>query len=197
MSKGRLEAFSDGVMAVIITIMVLEIKVPHGDDWSALVPLVEKFLSYAMSFLYVGIYWNNHHHLLKAAKGVTGKIMWLNLLFLFFLSLIPFVTGWLGESSFAAPPAALYSIVLLLCALSYFWLQWSIICQWGHQSALYAAIGQDHKGKISLVMYVVALILALAQYPEIASLLNAFVAMMWLIPDRRIEKALGERDREE
>lgn len=193
MSKGRLEAFSDGVMAVIITIMVLEIKVPHGHDWSALVPLIEKFLSYAMSFLYVGIYWNNHHHLLKAARGVTAKIMWLNLLFLFFLSLIPFVTGWLGESNFASHPAALYSVVLLLCALSYFWLQWAIICQHGKQSALLAAIGQDHKGKFSLLMYVIALVLALAAYPIVATILNAFVAMMWLIPDRRIEKALAEQ----
>jgi uncharacterized membrane protein len=192
MSKGRLEAFSDGVIAVVITIMVLELKVPHGNDWSALQPLIQKFISYAMSFLYVGIYWNNHHHLLKACREVNAAIMWFNLLLLFFISLIPFVTAWLGESNYSAHPAALYSIVLLLSALAYYLLQSAIVRQHDSDSRLLSALGRDYKGKLSPLTYVAALILSLAGFPVIATVLNAVVAMIWLLPDRRIEKALRE-----
>lgn len=190
--KGRLEAFSDGVIAIIITIMVLEIKVPHGEDWKALGELTPKFLSYVLSYLYVGIYWNNHHHLLKAARGVNATIMWLNLLLLFFLSLIPFVTGWLGESHFAPSPSALYSLILLLCAVSYWFLQCAIVKGHGGHSELLTALGRDIKGKISPLFYLTALVLSLAGWPLFATLLNACAGLMWLVPDRRIEKALAD-----
>ena len=194
MEKGRLEAFSDGVIAIIITIMVLEIKVPHGDDLAALRPLLPVFLSYILSFLYVGIFWNNHHHLLKAADRINGRIMWANLHLLFWLSLVPFVTGWLGENHVAAMPAAFYSLVLLLAAIAYYLLQLAIIAEHGRGSALARALGRDFKGKLSPLFYIAAILLAITGHPLIATILNALVALIWLVPDRRIEKVLsGER----
>ena len=191
MEKGRLEAFSDGVVAIIITIMVLEIKVPHGDDLAALRPLLPVFLSYVLSFLYVGIYWNNHHHLLKAADRINGKIMWANLHLLFWLSLIPFVTGWLGENHAASLPAALYSGVLLMAALAYYVLQLAIVAEHGRESSIAKALGRDLKGKLSPLLYVTGILLAVFGLPLIATLINAAVALMWLVPDRRIEKVLA------
>ncbi len=190
MEKGRLEAFSDGVIAIIITIMVLEIKVPHGDDLAALKPLLPVFLSYILSFLYVGIYWNNHHHLLKAADRINGKIMWANLHLLFWLSLIPFVSGWLGENHVASLPAVLYSSVLLMAAIAYFLLQLAIVAEHGRESSIAKALGRDLKGKLSPLFYVTAILLAIFGLPMVATLINAVVALIWLIPDRRIEKVL-------
>ena len=191
MSKGRLEAFSDGVIAIIITIMVLEMKVPHGADLAALRPLIPVFLSYVLSFTFVGIYWNNHHHLLQAVRHVDGRTLWANLHLLFWLSLIPFVTNWMGESHFAAWPVALYGAVLLLAALAYFLLTRALISLHGKDSALGAALGRDFKGKVSLVFYAVATPVAFVN-PWISCTLYVLVAVMWLIPDRRIEKALSE-----
>ena len=159
MMKGRLEAFSDGVMAIIITIMVLELKVPHGSDWDTLLPLLPVFLCYVLSFLYVDIYWNNHHHLLKACRRVTSGIMWANLHLLFWLSLLPFVTGWMGENHFTIQPTLLYGLVLLLAAIAYFILQRLIVADHGNDSRLAAAIGRDHKGHASLVLYIAGLAL--------------------------------------
>lgn len=187
--KGRLEAFSDGVLAIIITIMVLELKVPHGTDLGALLPLVPVFLSYVLSFVYVGIYWNNHHHMLHAAQRVNGAMLWANLHLLFWLSLIPFVTGWMGENHFAAVPTALYGVVLLMAAIAYFILQKTILAEHGKNSVLAKAIGKDIKGKISPILYIAGILLAFVS--EWASCgLYALVALMWLMPDRRIEKAL-------
>jgi uncharacterized membrane protein len=191
MEKGRLEAFSDGVIAIIITIMVLEIKVPHGVEFSALKPLLPIFLSYVLSFLYVGIYWNNHHHLLKAAERVNGSIMWANLHLLFWLSLIPFSSGWLGENHFAAGPSLLYSSNLLLCAIAYFLLQQAILAEHGSDCELARAIGRDWKGKLSPLIYVVAIALACFGQSILATVLTAITGLIWLIPDRRIEKALA------
>ena len=190
MGKGRLEAFSDGVLAIIITIMVLELKVPHGADLAALRPLFPLLLSYILSFVYLGIYWNNHHHMLHATHRVSGSILWANLHLLFWLSLVPFVTGWMGENHFAAVPSALYGVVLLMAAIAYFILQRAIMAAHGRDSVLAAAVGNDLKGKISPVIYVVA-ILSTMIHAWIAGTLYATVALMWLIPDRRIERALA------
>ena len=190
MSKGRLEAFSDGVMAIIITIMVLEMKVPQGADWAALRPLIPVFLSYVLSFIFLGIYWNNHHHRFQAIQHVNGRILWANLHLLFWLSLTPFVTGWMGANHFAAWPVALYGTVLLLAGFAYFILARTLIAHHGRDSALATALGRDCKGKVSLVCYAVAIPLAFV-HSWFASALYVLVAVMWLIPDRRIEKALA------
>lgn len=192
MSKGRLEAFSDGVIAIIITIMVLELAVPHGTALSALRPLIPVFLSYVLSFVFVGIYWNNHHHMLQAAREVNGRILWANLHLLFWLSLIPFVTGWMGENHFAAWPVALYGVVLLCCALAYTILARTLIAHHGEDSPLAVALGRDGKGKLSLACYTAAIPLALV-HPWIACALYVFVALLWLIPDRRIERVPAGR----
>ncbi|MBV5347756.1 TMEM175 family protein [Lamprocystis purpurea] len=193
MGKTRLEAFSDGVIAIIITIMVLEMKVPHGETVDALLPLFPVFLSYILSFVYVGIYWNNHHHMLHTVKRVSGSVLWANLHLLFWLSLFPFATGWLGESHFAALPSALYGMVLLMAACAYFILQHAIISSEGEKSLLKAAVGRDRKGKASLVLYVLAVIVAF-WLTWVAQLIYIAVAIMWLIPDRRIENALQESE---
>jgi TMEM175 potassium channel family protein len=190
MSKGRLEAFSDGVIAIIITIMVLELKVPHGDRVRDLAPMLPTFLSYVLSFLYVGIYWNNHHHLLHACTAVTGAMLWANLHLLFWLSLFPFTTGWMGENHFTAVPTALYAAVLLMAAIAYLVLQQTIIRAQGQDSILKKAIGRDWKGKLSTLVYVVA-ILATLRSPRIAQAILVIAALVWLIPDRRIEKRLA------
>ena len=190
MSKGRLEAFSDAVIAIAITIMVLELKVPHGAGWEVLRPLVPVFLTYVLSFVFLGIYWNNHHHMLHAADRINGKILWANLHLLFWLSLIPFVTGWMGENHFAPLPTAVYGGVLLLAALAYLILQTAIVAHQGTDSKLRAAVRKDVKGKLSAVLYVVAIPLAFANQ-WIAIGLYVFVALMWLIPDRRIESKVG------
>jgi uncharacterized membrane protein len=190
MSKGRLEAFSDGVIAIIITIMVLEMKVPHGGDLQDLAPLLPVFLSYVLSFVYVGIYWNNHHHMLHACTTVTGGILWANLHLLFWLSLFPFTAGWLGENHFAAVPTALYGIVLLMAAIAYYLLQQTIIRAQGEGSILKQAVGGDWKGKVSPVLYLVAIAMALRS-PRTADAVYVIAALLWLIPDRRIEKRLA------
>ena len=190
MGKGRLEAFSDGVMAIIITIMVLELKVPHGDDLAALTPLIPVFFSYVLSFIYVGIYWNNHHHLFQAIRHVNGRTLLANLHLLFWLSLIPFVTGWMGENHFASIPVALYGIVLLFSAIAYFILTRALIAHHGKDSTLAIAVGRDIKGKISLVIYAVAIPISLINSWFSCSL-YFLVATIWLIPDRRIEKNLS------
>jgi uncharacterized membrane protein len=191
MGKGRLEAFSDGVIAIIITIMVLEMKVPHDASLSALTPLLPVFLSYVLSFVYIGIYWNNHHHMLHATRDVSGGILWANLHLLFWLSLVPFVTGWMGENGFAPAPTALYGLVLLLAALAYYILQRTIVARMGPDSVLQRALGSDLKGKISPWLYVVAIPLAFL-HPGISGALYALVALIWLVPDRRIERVLGQ-----
>lgn len=190
MGKGRLEAFSDGVIAIIITIMVLEMKVPHGADLAALRPLIPIFLSYVLSFVYVGIYWNNHHHLLQAVRQVNGRTLWANLHLLFWLSLFPLATAWMGENHFAALPVAVYGVVLLLAASAYFILTRTLISHHGKDSALATAVGRDFKGKISVVIYAVAIPLAFVK-PWLACALYVMVTVMWLIPDRRIEKMLN------
>lgn len=189
MGKTRLEAFSDGVLAIIITIMVLEMKVPHDASLSALMPIVPVFLSYVLSFLYVGIYWNNHHHMLHACTRVTGSVLWANLHLLFWLSLFPFATGWMGENHFAAIPSALYGVVLLAAAVSYWLLQRAIIAAQGKDSILRHAIGSDWKGKVSPVLYLVAILLTFVA-AWIAQLVYLAVALLWLAPDRRIERML-------
>ena len=189
MEKNRLEAFSDGVIAIIITIMVLEMKVPHGSDFAALKPLLPVFLSYVLSFVYVGIYWNNHHHMLQTAKHVTGGILWANLHLLFWLSLFPFVTGWMGENHFAVMPSALYGLVLLMAAIAYFILQKSIVASQGENSLLAKMVGRDTKGKLSSLLYVAGVVAAFYS-PILSGLIYAAVALMWLIPDSRIERAI-------
>ena len=189
MHKGRVEAFSDGVIAIIITIMVLELKVPHGADIAVLRPIVPIFLSYVLSFIYLGIYWNNHHHLFQAVDKVNGGILWANLHLLFWLSLIPFVTGWMGENEFAPGPVAVYGVVLFFAAIAYFILVRTLLSHHGKDSTLSAAIGRDFKGKISVVIYAVAIVLAFMNALA-ACALYVLVAIMWLLPDRRIEKAL-------
>jgi uncharacterized membrane protein len=191
MKKGRLEAFSDGVIAIIITIMVLELRIPHGADWEALRPVVPVFLTYVMSFVYLGIYWNNHHHMLYMTEHINGKILWANMHLLFWLSLVPFVTGWMGENHFAALPTAVYGGVLLAAAVAYYVLQQLIIAQQGPHSKLKAALGKDLKGKISPVIYVVAIVMAFVNQ-WVSDALYVLVALMWLIPDRRIEAKLNE-----
>src|SRR5258708_15741360 len=189
MTKGRLEAFSDGVIAIIITIMVLEMEVAHGSGSIDLAPLLPAFLSYVLSFVYVGIYWNNHHHMLHACTAVTGSILWANLHLLFWLSLFPFATGWVGENHFTAVPTALYGVVLLMAAIAYLVLQQAIIRAQGQDSILKRAIGRDWKGKLSLVLYIVAIVATLRS-SWIAQAIFAAAALIWLIPDRRIEKRL-------
>ncbi|MCI0695371.1 TMEM175 family protein [candidate division KSB1 bacterium] len=192
MGKSRLEAFSDGVLAIIITIMVLELKVPHAQSIEALLPLTPVFLSYVLSFVYLGIYWNNHHHMLHACQKVTGPILWANLHLLFWLSLIPFTTGWMGENYFAAAPSALYGAVLLMAAIAYWILQQLIIASQGTDSFLKKAIGNDWKGKLSPILYLVAIPTAFwSQW--ISQGLYVFVALIWLVPDRRIENAFRSR----
>jgi uncharacterized membrane protein len=190
MDKGRLEAFSDGVLAIIITIMVLELKVPHGADLSALRPLVPIFLSYVLSFIYIGIYWNNHHHLLQASRHIDGRVLWANLHLLFWLSLIPFVTGWMGENGFGALPVAFYGAVLLLAAIAYFILARSLVACQGQDSTLAKALGRDWKGKISVLIYTAAILLCSIN-PWCACFLYIAVAVMWLVPDRRIERTIN------
>jgi uncharacterized membrane protein len=186
--KGRIEAFSDGVIAIIITIMVLEMKVPHGESFADLVPLVPVFLSYVLSFIYVGIYWNNHHHMLHTCSRVSGGILWANLHLLFWLSLLPFATGWMGENHFAATPSAMYGVVLLAAAIAYWILQQRIIAIQGADSPLRLAVGRDWKGKLSPVIYLLGIASTFFR-PGIAQALYAFAAALWLVPDRRIEKA--------
>jgi uncharacterized membrane protein len=189
MGKNRLEGFSDGVIAIIITIMVLEMKVPRGDSPGTLAPLVPVFLSYVLSFIYIGIYWNNHHHMLHTCTRVTGGILWANLHLLFWLSLFPFVTGWMGENHFAPLPSALYGVVLLAAAIAYWILQQTIVASQGPQSALKAAIGSDWKGKLSPAFYVLGIIFAFV-WPWVPQVLYVLVAFLWLVPDRRIERSL-------
>jgi uncharacterized membrane protein len=189
MGKNRIEAFSDGVIAIIITIMVLELKVPHGEGIQTLLPLIPVFLSYVLSFVYLGIYWNNHHHLLNAVKTVTGSMLWANLHLLFWLSLIPFATGWMGENHFAPAPSALYGFVLLMAGIAYLILQRLIIRSQGPDSILKKAIGHDWKGKLSAVLYAVAILFAF-WLDWISLALYVVVALLWLIPDRRIEHVL-------
>ena len=189
MTKGRLEAFSDGVIAIIITIMVLELKVPHGADAAALRPLLPVFLSYVLSFVNIGIYWNNHHHLLHAARQVDGRVLWANLLLLFWLSLVPFFTGWMGENHFASLPTALYGAVLLLAAYSYVLLQGAIIAVDGRESHLARAVGADRKGLVSRLLYMAAIAGAFVR-PWIAWTIYVTVALIWFVPDRRIERML-------
>lgn len=189
MPKERLTAFSDGVVAIIITIMVLELKVPHEAEWSALAGLAPVFASYVLSFIYIGIYWNNHHHLLYTCTRVNGAILWANLHLLFWLSLIPFATGWLGENHFASQPTALYGGTLLMPAIAYYLLQRAIIALEGAKSPLQRALGSDVKGKISPVLYLAAIALSFAA-PWAAQAIYVLVALMWLVPDRRIEHAL-------
>ena len=189
MTKTRLEAFSDGVIAIIITIMVLELKVPHGTDLESLRPLLPVFLSYVLSFVYVGIYWNNHHHMLQACATVSGSVLWANLHLLFWLSLFPFATGWMGENHFAAFPSALYGIVLLMAGCAYVILQHTLIVSEGSGSVLRSAVGRDWKGRLSVLLYVVAVV-ATAWRTWIAQAIYVAVALLWLVPDRRIERAM-------
>jgi len=191
MSKGRMEAFSDGVLAIIITIMVLALQVPHQADVAALIPLAPVLLSYLLSFVFLGIYWNNHHHLLQVIKHVDGRVLWANLHLLFWLSLVPFVTGWMGANPFAPWPAALYGIVLLLSAVAFFILVRVLIAVHGRDSVLATALGRDVKGKVSPVIYLVAIPLSFVS-PWLAYALYVLVAVMWLVPDRRIEKTLAQ-----
>jgi uncharacterized membrane protein len=193
MGKSRLEAFSDGVIAIIITIMVLEMKVPHGGSIESLRPLLPVFLSYVLSFIYVGIYWNNHHHMLYACTRLSGSVLWANLHLLFWLSLFPFATGWMGENHFAAVPSALYGVVLLMAAAAYWVLQQAIIASEGETSVLKRAVGTDWKGKLSPVMYLIAIVLTFWS-PWVAQAIYASVALLWLVPDRRIEHALRHRE---
>jgi len=194
MGKGRLEAFSDGVIAIIITIMVLELKVPHGAGLEALKPLMPNFLSYVLSFIYVGIYWNNHHHLLHAAKHVSGTILWANLNLLFWLSLFPFATGWMGENHFAPLPSAAYGFVLLMAAISYYLLQRSIIKADGQSSVLKRALGTDWKGKLSPLFYITAIGASFWAH-WLAQFIYVLVALVWLVPDKRIERILIQTEK--
>ncbi|MEP6690066.1 MAG: TMEM175 family protein [Gemmatimonadaceae bacterium] len=189
MDKGRLEAFSDGVIAILITIMVLELRVPHETDWRALGPLVPVLLSYVLSFVFLGIYWNNHHHMFQLVERINGRIMWANLHLLFWLSLVPFVTTWMGENHAASVPVAIYGVVLLMAGLAYTLLQTSIIAEQGEHSPLSAAIGRDVKGKMSAAMYAVAVAAAFF-HPWIAAAIYVGIAAAWLVPDRRIENQL-------
>lgn len=193
MGKGRLEAFSDAVIAIIITIMVLEMKVPHGESLESLRPLVPVFLSYVLSFVYVGIYWNNHHHMLQASKRVSGPVLWANLHLLFWLSLFPFATGWMGENHFGAMPSALYGVVLLMAAIAYWVLQQTIISTEGPTSVLKSAVGGDWKGKLSPIVYLLAII-STFWVKWIAQALYVLIALIWLIPDRRIERVMQRNE---
>ena len=190
MTKVRMEIFSDAVLAIIITIMVLEIKVPHGAELTALRPLIPVFLSYALSFLYLGIYWNNHHHMLYVTHGVSGAILWANLHLLFWLSLVPFVTGWMGESHLASGPTAVYGVILVLAGIAYLLLQHAILRQEGPDSTLALAVGRDRKGKISLLIYAIAIAVAVA-HPGLSGALYVVGVLMWLVPDSRIERSVS------
>jgi len=185
-SKGRLEAFTDGVMAVLITIMVLELKAPHGTGWDVIEPLVPGFLTYVLSFVFLGIYWNNHHHMLQVTSHINGAVLWANLHLLFWLSLVPFVTGWMGENHFASLPTAVYGVVLFMAGIAYTILLTAILRLEGPHSRLAAAVGRDIKGKVSFTLYAVAVPLAFV-HQLIADAIYVFVALMWLVPDRRIE----------
>lgn len=190
MTKGRLEAFSDGVFAIIITIMVLELKIPEGYEFKALQPIIPAFLSYVLSFIYVGIYWNNHHHMLQAAGKINGKILWANLHLLFWLSLIPFVTGWMGENHFASAPLMLYGVMLLMAAIAYWILQREIISGNGKTSPFAKALGKDIKGKISPLLYSIGIACSFFNH-WLSGALYVLVALIWLIPDRRFEKSIS------
>jgi uncharacterized membrane protein len=192
MNSSRLEAFSDGVIAIIITIMVLELKVPHGATVDALAPLIPNFLSYVLSFIYVGIYWNNHHHMLHTVEEVTGRILWANLHLLFWLSLFPITTAWIGENHLAAAPSALYGLVLLMAAIAYWILQQVIIAAQGPRSLLKKAVGADWKGKMSPILYLIGMAAAF-RAPWIGQGIYLLVALLWLVPDRRIESALVQK----
>jgi len=189
MTKGRLEAFSDGVIAIIITIMVLELKVPHGTELVSLKPLIPVFMGYILSFAYLGIYWNNHHHMLAVTKHIDGGVLWANLLLLFWLSLVPFTTGWMGEHYSSAMPVALYGVVLFMAAISFFILQQKLLRKHGEDSLFAKAAGDNLKGKISIVIYLAAIILSFVSV-IIAQVLYFLVALMWVIPDRRIERLI-------
>jgi uncharacterized membrane protein len=191
MTKGRLEAFSDGVIAILITIMVLELKVPHGADWASLRPTLPVFLTYVLSYVNLGIYWNNHHHMLHATQRVNGTILWANLHLLFWLSLVPFTTGWMGENHLAPLPTAVYGVVLIASGLAYTILQAAIIASQGPGSKLKEAVGRDVKGKISVVSYAAAIAFAFVR-TEISAALYVFVALLWFVPDKRIENRLQE-----
>lgn len=193
METGRLEAFSDGVIAVIITIMVLEMKAPHGDSFAALLLILPAFLNYVLSFIYVGIYWNNHHHLLQATGKVSGAVLWANLHLLFWLSLFPFATAWMGENHFASNPTAAYGVVLLMAAIAYFVLQRVIVHAEGPDSLLQQALGSDWKGKASPLFYATA-IAASFWWPRLAQAIYVLMALLWLVPDRRIERVIQQRE---
>jgi uncharacterized membrane protein len=193
MGPNRVEAFSDGVIAVAITIMVLELHVPHGADADALAPMLPVFLSYVLSFVYLGIYWNNHHHMMHTLHKVTGAILWANLHLLFWLSLIPFATGWMGENHFAALPTAVYGLVLLMSAIAYWILQRMIIASQGRDSLLQKAVGGDWKGKLSPVLYLAAIVAAF-RWQAISQAIYVLVALFWLVPDRRIEQTLAHTE---
>jgi uncharacterized membrane protein len=190
MSKTRLEAFSDGVIAILITIMVLELKVPHGTDWAAIRPTAFTLLLYLLSFIYLGIYWSNHHHMFHAAEHVSGGVLWANLHLLFWLSLIPFVTSWMGENHFTPLPTAIYGVVLLAAAIAYTILQFRIIATHGPHSKLARAVGNDRKGKLSILLYLTSIVLAFVQ-PLLSGAIYVIVALIWLVPDRRIETKLA------
>jgi uncharacterized membrane protein len=190
MEKDRLAAFSDGVVAIIITIMVLELKVPHGAGWADLRGLLPVFLSYVLSFVYIAIYWNNHHHLLYTVRHVDGLILWANTHLLFWLSLVPFATAWMGENDFAPLPTAVYGVALLMPAIAYFLLQKAILRKEGPESTLAKALGTDFKGRLSPLLYLAAIFLAFVS-PLIAGAIYVFIALIWLVPDRRIERALA------
>jgi uncharacterized membrane protein len=191
MTRGRLEAFSDGVIAILITIMVLELKVPHGADWAALRPKAPVFMTYVLSFIFLAIYWNNHHHMLHATHRINGRILWANTHLLFWLSLVPFATGWMGENHLAPLPTAVYGGILLLAAIAYVILQHTIVSHQGPDSTLAQAVASDAKGRLSLFLYAVAIPMAFV-HTAISAALYAFVAMIWLIPDRRIESRLNQ-----
>jgi len=196
MGKGRLEAFSDGVIAIIITIMVLEMKVPHGDSWASLQPLLPVFVSYILSFINVGIYWNNHHHMLHAAKQVSGAVLWANMHLLFWLSLFPFVTGWMGENHFSCLPVAIYGFVSLMAGVAYYMLAHCLASHHGKDSAIAIALGNDVKGILSVVFYAIGIGLSFLN-PWLGFSMYIIVACMWFIPDRRIEKVLDSKKKEE
>jgi TMEM175 potassium channel family protein len=191
MTKGRMEAFSDGVIAILITIMVLELKVPHGTGLAALMPLLPVFLGYVLSFIYLGIYWNNHHHMLHAIQHVNGATLWANLHLLFWLSLVPFVTGWMGENHFAALPVAVYGVVLIMAAIAYFILQSCLLALHGKDSALARAVGTDWKGKLSPVLYAIGIASSFL-YSPLSLAFYVLVALIWLVPDKRIERVLAK-----
>jgi uncharacterized membrane protein len=192
MHKGRLEAFSDGVIAVLITILVLEFRAPHGADWESLRPLLPAFISYVLSFISIGIYWSNHHHLFQAAGQVNGAVLWANLYLLFWLSLVPFTTGWMGENEFATIPVAVYGFDLLMAGFAYYFLERTLIAAQGADGRLKMAVGREIKGWVSIAFYAAGILFALLWTPWIALGCYAFVTLMWLVPDRRIERVLGQ-----